>query len=62
MEEVERKLTDEDVKALAGELASQLERRIENRFYDHLGRGLWSVVWRAVFIGLLGFVSWKNFK
>lgn len=40
----DRALTDSDIRALADEL----ERQLTERFYTNLGRGLWSIVWRAL--------------
>jgi len=40
----ERNLTDADVKALATEF--------KNQFYSNLGKGVWSLVWKAM-IGVL---------
>lgn len=41
-----RLMTDEDVKAVVDELESRLERR----FYQNLGKGLWSAAWRGFMI------------
>lgn len=47
-----RTLTDADVQALAGEL----EKRMEQKFYRDLGKGLWGLVWKAV-LGFLVFTA-----
>ena len=59
--EDERCLTDADVQALADEL----ENRLVNRFYKNLGRGVWSMVWRALVFVLVGLASYgaiRGFK
>lgn len=49
-----RTLTDEDIAALIDELESRLEK--------HVGRGLLSLVWKAVILGFLVLVSWGLYK
>lgn len=53
-----RMLTDEDVKAVADEL----EHRLVARFYSNLGRGVWSLVWKAVVVGLLALAAYGGLK
>ncbi|MFZ3001587.1 MAG: hypothetical protein WA071_14770 [Undibacterium umbellatum] len=48
-----RKLTDEDVKAVV----EALENRIVARFYTDLGKGVWSVVWKALIVVLIGLAA-----
>lgn len=58
MPEHERNLTDDDVKALADEL----EDRLTNRFYGNLGRGMWSLAWRAIVLAILGIIAFGSLK
>jgi hypothetical protein len=45
MDETDKRvLTDSDV----GAIADALEKRIVSKFYLDLGRGVWSLVWKAV--------------
>ncbi len=43
-----RQLTEADVDAIV----AGLEERLEERFYQNLGKGLWGVVWKVA-MGLL---------
>lgn len=47
-----RTLTDADVEAIA----QALQTRIEKRFYQDLGRGLWGLVWKVA-IGFMVFLA-----
>lgn len=58
MPEHERKLTDDDVKALADEL----EDRLANRFYGNLGRGLWGLAWKAIITAIFGVIAYGSLK
>lgn len=49
-----RVLSDADVKALADEM----ERRIVNRFYRNLGRGVWALVWKAALVALVALAAY----
>ncbi|BBB61185.1 hypothetical protein UNDKW_2912 [Undibacterium sp. KW1] len=49
----DRLLTDADVKAVV----DALENRIVDRFYSDLGKGVWSVVWKAIIIFLVGLAA-----
>lgn len=53
-----RSMTDDDVQALADEL----ETRLANRFYGNLGRGLWSMVWRAIVLGCLAVAAYGSMR
>jgi predicted phage tail protein len=54
MTEHKRNLTDDDVSALADEM----EKRMVNRFYGNLGRGVWGIVWKAVVIAIVGVAAY----
>ena len=41
-----RNLTEEDVHAVVDEL----ERRIVERFFSNVGKGVWNLVWRALVV------------
>lgn len=49
----DRLLTDADVKAVV----DALENRFVDRFYSDLGKGVWSVVWKAVIVCLIGIAA-----
>lgn len=53
-----RSLTDDDIAALADEL----ETRLEVRFYNNLGRGLWGMVWRGLVVGTLFIAAYGSLK
>lgn len=56
-----RLLTDEDVRAIT----DALEQRVVERFYGDLGKGVWTLVWRAIVLGILAvavYGSTKGFK
>jgi len=46
MGEAHRNLTEEDVNAVVDEL----ERRIVERFFSNVGKGVWNLVWRALVV------------
>lgn len=50
----DRKLSDEDITALSDEL----ERRMVQRFYTDLGRGVWSLAWKAIVLTLLAIAAY----
>lgn len=58
MPEVDRKLTDDDVKAIV----DQLETRVSERFYGDLGRGVWAVVWKALILAIIGIAAYGSTK
>lgn len=54
----ERTITDADAEAIA--LA--LQKRVTKQFYEDLGRGLWSWVWRGLVAGLIAFAAFSGLK
>lgn len=57
----ERHLTDDDVDAIVNALTA----RVKQEFYADLGRGVWSLAWKAivaVLVGLAAYGSLKGFK
>ncbi len=54
----ERKLTDEDVKAIVAELRSQ----VTSTFYQDLGKGLWAAVVKAVIAAMIGVAAYAGMK
>ena len=58
MPEAERNLTDDDVKAIV----DQMENRLAERFYGDLGRGVWSVVWKAIVVGMIAVAAYGSTK
>ncbi|UOF78132.1 hypothetical protein [Caudoviricetes sp.] len=56
--EEDRSLTDEDIKALVDEL----ENRLQKRFYLNLGKGLWSIMWRFIILGMVVIAAIGSYK
>jgi len=54
----DRTLTDADIKALADEL----EERLANRFYSHLGKGIWGVAWKVIIVGICTLAAYGYYK
>lgn len=50
----DRHLTEADVDAIV----SALERRVAEKFYRDLGKGVWGLVWKALVIGLLAVAAY----
>lgn len=48
-EQPHRNLTDEDVQAIV----DGLETRVVNKFYRDFGKGVWSLVWKAMIMAAL---------
>jgi len=46
MNEANRNLTEDDVKAVVDEL----ERRMVERFFSNVGKGVWHIVWRTLIV------------
>jgi hypothetical protein len=57
-----RTLTDADAEAIANSLADLLEQRVTKRFYEDLGRGVWSWVWRGILAGAFAFAAYSGLK
>jgi hypothetical protein len=58
MNEVQRNLTNGDVIALANEI----EKRMVDRFYNDLGRGVWGVTWRVLMMTVLAIAAYGSIK
>ncbi len=58
MTEEHRNLTDADVAAIT----DALEKRMTERFYNDIGRGVWSMVWKAVVVALVGIAAYGSMK
>jgi hypothetical protein len=54
----ERNLTDSDVQAIV----DQMEKRMTERFYGDLGRGIWGVAWKAIIIALISIAAYGSLK
>lgn len=50
----DRHLTEADVDAIV----SALEKRVAEKFYRDLGKGVWGLVWKALVIGLLAVAAY----
>jgi hypothetical protein len=46
MSDPARKLSEEDITAVVDEL----ERRIVERFFSNVGKGVWNLVWRSLIV------------
>lgn len=53
-----RSLTDADAEAIA----MALERRVRRRFYEDLGKGLWSWVWKVLLGSLIAIAAYGGLK
>ena len=53
-----RSLSDDDIK----EIVDQLETRVAERFYNDLGRGVWSIVWKAIVLAIVGVAAYGSLK
>lgn len=53
-----RNLTDADVRAVVDEM----EKRMVDRFYGDIGRGVWAIAWRVIVLALLGLASYGSIK
>lgn len=53
----DRTLTDADVEAVA----DALEKRLVEKFYADLGRGVWGYVRRALFVMVLAAVAYGSY-
>ncbi len=42
----DRNLTEEDV----GAIVDEMERRMVERFFSNVGKGVWNLVWRALVV------------
>ena len=58
MGEENRNLTDADVRAVVDEM----EKRMVDRFYGDIGRGVWAIAWRVIVLALLGLASYGSIK
>jgi hypothetical protein len=52
----QRNLTDADVEAIV----TKGEEVILARFYRNLGMGLWSIIWKAVVVSLIGLAAYGS--
>lgn len=50
-------LTDDDVE----KIVKGLESRLLGHFYLNIGKGVWSLLWKGVIIGLLILAAWGKF-
>lgn len=57
-EERRKGLSDDDIKRIA----SELESRLVNRFFWHLGKGFWAIVWRGVLLIAIAIATYGAFK
>lgn len=57
-EDNNRRLSDEDIAALA----SELEKRLLTQFYHNLGKGVWGVLWKATITAVLAIAAYDYLK
>lgn len=57
-----RNLTDADVEAMSARVADIIEKRIEERFYTNIGRGVWAAAWRIILAALLVIAAYGAVK
>jgi hypothetical protein len=53
-----RSLSDADVK----EIVDQLETRVAERFFNDVGRGVWSLAWKAIVLAIVGVAAYGSLK
>lgn len=53
-----RHITDADAEAIA----RALEKRVIERFYKDLGRGVWAMAWRVILAGLIAVAAYGGLK
>lgn len=58
MTEQNRNLTDEDVQAVVDEL----EKRVVERFFSNVGKGVWNLVWRVLVVAMIGLAAYGASK
>lgn len=58
MPPVERNLTDDDVKAIV----DTMEKRMTERFYGDIGRGVWGIAWKAILVAMVGVAAYGSLK
>lgn len=54
----QRTLTDEDIQALADEL----DRRLMERFYNNVGRGVWAMAMKWIIAGIAAVAAYGVYK
>jgi hypothetical protein len=54
MSDPARKLSEEDVTAVVDEL----ERRIVERFFSNVGKGVWNLVWRGLIVLMVALAAY----
>ncbi|MYM65425.1 hypothetical protein GTP45_01080 [Pseudoduganella sp. FT55W] len=58
MPEEDRKLTDSDVEAIV----QLLDKKVTERFYSDLGRGVWAMLWKAIIVTIVGIAAYGSVK
>lgn len=58
MTEHKRNLTDDDIQALA----DAMEKKMVNRFYSNLGRGVWGIAWKILVVGILAVAAYGSLR
>lgn len=53
-----RTLTDADVKAIT----DAFFKRAKSEFYQDLGKGIWSFVWKAIVLSMIGIAAYGGLK
>jgi hypothetical protein len=53
-----RTLSDADIEAMT----TAFERRMEERFYNNLGKGLWGIIWKAVLVAAIAIAAYGAAK
>ena len=43
-------------------LANEIEKRMVDRFYNDLGRGVWGVTWRVLMMAVLAIAAYGSIK
>ena len=63
MTDEQGRLSAADVAAIAEYIIPRLieagEQRIEERFYERIGKGFWGVIWKVIVAGALFLAGWE---
>lgn len=55
---IDRNLTDDDVTAIV----DRMEKRMTERFYGDLGRGVWGIAWKAILVAIVGVAAYGSIR
>ena len=56
--ESKRTLTDDDIAALS----HAISKNMSDKFYNDLGKGVWSLLWKAILLAIISIASYGSLK